>query len=152
MPPEIWQQSIGVNFTGVFWTIQAAVRHMKPNKNGRIIVTTSAASRGIHARVMAAYPAAKAGIMHLVRRAAIELAPDGIRVNAIAPGIFVTNIGGGHMHKPEARKMMEARVPLGFAAETSEIHGAAIFLASHAGRYVTGEEILVDGGLLLGHR
>jgi NAD(P)-dependent dehydrogenase (short-subunit alcohol dehydrogenase family) len=93
---------------------------------------------------------AQAGAAHLVRQAALELAKYNILVNAIAPGPFVTNIAGGHMQKPEVRKAFEKWVPLGRAAETEEIQGAALFLASPAARYVTGAEIVIDGGCLVG--
>jgi NAD(P)-dependent dehydrogenase (short-subunit alcohol dehydrogenase family) len=82
-----------------------------------------------------------------VRQAAVELAPWNIRVNAIAPGPFVTNIGGGRLHRePEVVKLFADMVPLGRLANTNEIKGLALLLASPAGSYLTGTVIPIDGG------
>jgi NAD(P)-dependent dehydrogenase (short-subunit alcohol dehydrogenase family) len=148
---ERWDKVIATNLSSVFVSIRAAVPHMKKNgRGGRIIVTTSIAGIKPEAIVGMPYMPAKAGSAHLVRQAALELAKYNILVNAIAPGPFVTNIGGGHMQKPEVRKAFESWVPLGRAAETEEIQGAALFLASPASKYVTGTEIVIDGGCLVG--
>jgi NAD(P)-dependent dehydrogenase (short-subunit alcohol dehydrogenase family) len=148
---ERWDKVIATNLTSVFSSIRAAVPHMKKNREGgRIIVTTSIAGIRPEAIVGMPYMPAKAGAGHLVRQAALELAKYNILVNAIAPGPFVTNIAGGHMQKPEVRKAFERWVPLGRAAETEEIQGIALFLASPASKYVTGTEIVIDGGCLVG--
>ena len=148
---ERWDKVIATNLNAVFVSIRAAVPHMKQNAGGgRIIVTTSIAAIRPEAIVGMPYMPAKAGAAHLVRQAALELARYNILVNAIAPGPFVTNIAGGHMQKPEVRKAFEKWVPLGRAAETEEIQGAALFLASPAAKYVTGAEIIIDGGCLVG--
>jgi NAD(P)-dependent dehydrogenase (short-subunit alcohol dehydrogenase family) len=148
---ERWDKVIATNLSSVFVSIRAAVPHMKKNKaGGRIIVTTSIAAIRPEAIVGMAYMPAKAGAAHLVRQAALEFAKYNILVNAIAPGPFITNIAGGHMRKPEVRKAFEKWVPLGRAAETDEIQGAALFLASPASKYITGTEIIIDGGSLVG--
>lgn len=148
---ERWDLVMETNLTSIFSTIKASVAHMKKNaKGGRIIVTTSVAAMKSEAIVGMPYMPAKAGAGHLVRQAALELAKYNILVNAIAPGPFVTNIAGGHMQKPEVRKAFERWVPLGRAAETEEIQGIALFLASPASKYVTGTEIVIDGGCLVG--
>jgi NAD(P)-dependent dehydrogenase (short-subunit alcohol dehydrogenase family) len=148
---ERWDKVIATNLTSVFASIRAAVPHMKKNHDGgRIIVTTSIAGIRPEAIVGMPYMPAKAGAAHLVRQAALELAKYNILVNAIAPGPFITNIADGHMRKPEVRKAFEKWVPLGRAAETEEIQGAALFLASPASKYVTGTEIVIDGGCLVG--
>src|SRR5262249_6297766 len=97
---ERWQKVIDINLTGVFATVRTAARYMRPQKSGRIIVTTSLAAVKSEAVVGVAYMAAKAGAAHFMRNVALELAADNITVNAIAPGFFVTNIGGGHAHQP----------------------------------------------------
>ena len=94
-----WNRVIDINLNGVFATIKAAARHMKPRQSGRIVVTTSMAAFEIEAGIGAAYMAAKAGAAHLMRNAALELAKYQITVNAIAPGWFITNIGAGWMHQ-----------------------------------------------------
>jgi NAD(P)-dependent dehydrogenase (short-subunit alcohol dehydrogenase family) len=143
---------IATNLTSVFNSIRAAVPHMKRNgKNGgRIIVTTSIAALRPEAIVGTPYMPAKAGAAHLVRQAALEFAKYNILVNAIAPGPFITNIAGGHMRDPEVAKAFESAVPLHRVASTDEIQGAALFLASRASTFVTGAELVIDGGVMLG--
>jgi len=148
---ERWNHVIDINLNGVFATIRAAARQMKPRKSGRIIVTTSMAALYIEAGIGAAYMAAKAGAAHLMRNAALELAKYNILVNAVAPGPFITNIGGGWMHTKQVQDAFSAGVPLGRAASTEEMKGLALFLASPASSYITGAQIPIDGGCLLGN-
>lgn len=145
-----WNKVIETNLNGVFATIRAAARHMKPRKSGRIIVTTSAAAMLIESGVGAAYMAAKAGAAHLMRNAAQELARYNILVNAIAPGPFITNIGGGHAYDPAVQAAFGKTVPLGRLGNTEEIKGLALYLASPASSFMTGSQIVIDGGALLG--
>ncbi len=147
---ERWSRVIDVNLNGVFATIRAAVRHMKPKKSGRIIVTTSLASTRIEPAIGAAYMAAKAGIRNLMRTAALELAAYNITVNAIAPGYIVTNIGGGHAHNPVEQRAVAKTIPMHRVGFPADHYGVALFLASPASDYITGQEIVVDGGLGLG--
>src|SRR3984885_14712714 len=92
---ERWQRVIDINLTGIFATLRAAARIMKPQRSGRLILTTSVAAYQCEPAIGAAYMAAKAGAAHLMHSVALELAAYDITVNAIAPGFFVTNIGGG---------------------------------------------------------
>jgi NAD(P)-dependent dehydrogenase (short-subunit alcohol dehydrogenase family) len=114
----------------VFATVRAAARHMKPRRSGRIIVTTSVAAVRVEPAVGAAYMAAKAACHHLVHNVAMELAMHNITVNAIAPGLFVTNIGGGHLKNPELQKVFAQAVPMQRVGFPDDIHGLALFLAS----------------------
>lgn len=155
--PERWYRSIAVNLTGVFHTIREAARVMKKNeenvgrRGGSIIATSSNAAIVNEAIVGLPYMPAKAGVRHLVRHAALELAAFGIRVNAIAPGPFVTNIGGGWLKKdPAARKAWDALMPAGSVAETHQIKPLALLLASDAGSYMIGSHVMIDGGMALG--
>jgi NAD(P)-dependent dehydrogenase (short-subunit alcohol dehydrogenase family) len=152
MAEEKWDKVIATNLTSVFNSIRAAVPPMKKNgrSGGRIIVTTSVAALRPEAIVGLAYMPAKAGAAHLVRQAALELAKFNILVNAIAPGPFITNIAGGHMRDPQVAKAFGSAVPLGRVASTDEIQGAALFLASRASTFVTGAELVIDGGVMLG--
>lgn len=145
-----WNQVIGVNLNSVLFCISAAARHMKPRQSGRIIVTTSTAAVRPSPGVGAAYMAAKAGAAHLVRNVAIELARYNILVNAIAPGPFVTNIGGGHVHRPGVQSAIATRIPLKRMGQTEEVKGLALLLASPASSFITGEQIVIDGGYTLG--
>ena len=141
-----WNRVIDVNLNGIFATVRAAARHMKPQRRGRIIITTSLASRRVEPAIGSAYMAAKAGAAHFMHCAALELAAHNITVNAIAPGFIVTNIGGGHAHDRGIQESMSRIIPLGRPGLPADMHGLAIFLASAASSYITGQEIVVDGG------
>jgi NAD(P)-dependent dehydrogenase (short-subunit alcohol dehydrogenase family) len=147
---ERWNRVIEVNMNGIFATVRAAVRHMKPRRSGRIIITTSLAVTRVEPVIGAAYMTAKAGISNLMRTVAMEVAAYNITVNAIAPGFIVTNIGGGHAHNPAEQKAMAKIIPMHRVGYPSDMHGVALFLASPASAYVTGQEIFVDGGEGLG--
>jgi NAD(P)-dependent dehydrogenase (short-subunit alcohol dehydrogenase family) len=147
---ERWDRVIDINLNGVFATLRAAARHMRPRRSGRMIVTTSVAATQVEPAVGSAYMAAKAGAAHLVRCVALEFAAYDITVNAIAPGFFVTNIGGGHAHNPEVQKAVAAVVPMHRVGFPDDIKGLALFLASPASAYITGQEIRIDGGWSLG--
>ena len=147
---ERWQKVIDINLTGVFATLRAAARHMKPQRSGRMIVTTSLAAVKNETVVGSAYMAAKAGAAHLMRNVALELAAYNITCNAIAPGFFITNIGGGHAHNPELQKAVSAAVPMHRVGFPKDMAGLALFLASPASNYLTGQQIIIDGGWGLG--
>ncbi len=147
---ERWNRVIDINLNGVFATCRAAARHMRPRNSGRIIITTSCAALKPEAVVGAAYMAAKAGAMHLMHNVALELAAYNITCNAIAPGFFVTNIGGGHAHNPKTQAGVAAEVPLHRVGWPKDMAGLALFLASPASAYITGQQIVIDGGWLLG--
>lgn len=145
-----WQQVIDVNLNGVFATLRAAARHMRRQRSGRMIVTTSAAANRCEPAIGVAYMAAKAGAAHLVRNVALELAAYGITVNAIAPGMFVTNIGGGQLQDPVLQAAIARDIPAHRVGFPADMYGLALFLASQASSYVTGQQIVIDGGLSLG--
>jgi NAD(P)-dependent dehydrogenase (short-subunit alcohol dehydrogenase family) len=147
---ERWERTININLNGVFATCRAAARHMRPHRSGRIIVTTSLAGLTQEAVIGSAYMAAKAGAAHFMRNLALELAAYGICVNAIAPGFFVTNIGGGHAHNPETQKTVAARIPMHRVGWPDDMAGLALFLSSKACEYITGQQIVIDGGWGLG--
>ena len=155
--PQRWYKSIGINLTGVFHTVREAARVMKANEHrghrrgGSIVITSSNAAEVNEAIVGVPYMAAKAGVKHFMRHAAYELAAYGIRVNAIAPGPFVTNIGDGWVKKnPAAKAAWDELVPVGRMAETYQIKPLALLLASDAGSYMTGSHVMIDGGMQLG--
>ena len=147
---ERWDRVIDVNLTGIFATLRAAARLMKPQRSGKLIVTTSVAGYQCEPAIGVAYMAAKAGAAHLMRNVAHELAAFNITVNAIAPGFFVTNIGGGHAKNPEVQAAMAKAMPLRRVGFPDDIKGLALFLASPASAYLTGQEITIDGGWTLG--
>jgi len=147
---ERWNRVIDINLNGVFATARTAAKHMKSRKSGRIIITTSMAATHIEPAIGSAYMAAKAGAAHFMRAAALELAAYNITVNAIAPGFIVTNIGGGHAHNPDTQKAVGKVIPMHRVGFPEDLEGLALFLASPGSSYVTGQEIIIDGGWGLG--
>lgn len=148
--PEVWDHVVNVNMGGAVNTTRHAARVMKQCGNkGSIIVTTSNASQITVPMVCTAYMLAKAGVAHYVRNLARELAEFDIRVNAIAPGSFVTNIGGGHLHRPEVQEVWRNMVPLGRLGDCKRIKPLSLYLASDASDFMTGAELVVDGGVSL---
>jgi NAD(P)-dependent dehydrogenase (short-subunit alcohol dehydrogenase family) len=145
-----WERVIDINLNGVFATCRAAARHMKPRKAGRIIITTSLAATHLEPAIGSAYMAAKAGAAHFMRAVALEMAAYSVTVNAIAPGFIVTNIGGGHAHNPDTQKTVGKVVPMHRVGFPEDLEGLALFLASPGSSYITGQEIIIDGGWGLG--
>ena len=142
-----WDNVVRINQTGVFATMQAAARVMKPRKSGRIIVTCSISGMRTGAISGYSYAATKAAVVHLVHLAAVELAPHNIMVNGVAPGPFLTNIAGGRLRRePERAAFMASTVPMKRMADPAEIKGLALLLASDASSYLTGTVIPIDGG------
>ncbi|SNT31905.1 gluconate 5-dehydrogenase [Tardiphaga sp. OK246] len=141
-----WNAVLHANLTSTFVAIRTAANHMRPRKQGRIVVTASIA--GIRAEPMCgyAYAATKAGIINLVRQFVIELSPDNIMINAIAPGPFKTHFGSGRMQRDDVAVEFSETVPLGRIGTPNEIKGAALLLASPAASFMTGAIIAVDGG------
>lgn len=147
---ERWNRVIDINLNGIFATLRSAARIMKPQRSGRLIVTSSVASYQCEPAIGSAYMAAKAGVTHLMRCVAQELAAFNITCNAIAPGFFVTNIGGGHAKNPLVQKAMAKVIPMHRVGFPEDIKGLALFLASPASAYLTGQQISIDGGWTLG--
>jgi NAD(P)-dependent dehydrogenase (short-subunit alcohol dehydrogenase family) len=144
---DLFRRAMDVNLTATLMAMRFVVPHMKARRSGSIVATASIA--GIRSEPICGYGyiASKAAVINVVRQAAVELAPWNIRVNAIAPGPFMTNIGGGRLHRePEVVKLFADMVPLGRLAQTEEVKGLALLLAAPAGSYLTGTVIPIDGG------
>ncbi len=140
---------IDVNLHGVVHTIRAAAAPMKRQRSGSIIVTASTAGIRNDPFTPYSYTVAKAGVINFMKQAAHDLARWNVRVNAIAPGPFKTNLGGGGPMPPEAEARWNSVIPLGRMGDPAEIRGLALLLASKAGSFMTGGVYPIDGGALL---
>jgi NAD(P)-dependent dehydrogenase (short-subunit alcohol dehydrogenase family) len=147
-----WDYVLSVNLTGVMHTMRSAAGVMRKQKSGRIIVTASNAGLRPEPMVCYGYAASKAAVIHLVHQSALELAQDGVLVNAICPGPFYgTMIGGGVTMNPsqELQDAWQTLIPLGRMAHPDELKGLVVMLASDASSFMTGAAYLVDGGSLV---
>ncbi len=142
-----WNRIMETNLTGTFRACQIFGRSMVAQKYGRIVNIASLATFVAFYDV-AAYCASKAGVGSLTKSLAIELAPHGVCVNAIAPGVFPTSLNSELLDKTERGREMCLRIPMKRFGHTEELIGAAIFLASDSASYVTGQIVSVDGGYL----
>ena len=145
-----WRRIIDVNLTGTFFCIQEAARVMIPAGGGTIVATASTNAFWVESG-MAHYNASKGGIVALVKSAAIDLGPFGVRVNAVAPGMIRTR-ANYITEDPVAGPEYLKGVPLGRFAEPSEMAAVAAFLASDDASYVNGEMLVADGGTTIGVR
>lgn len=150
MTDEQWDKTIDTNLKGYFWVAQAATREMAKNKWGRIINIASIASGGVGVGFpsIAHYCASKGGVVALTEALAVELAPLGILVNAIGPGVIETEMTEGILKDPKQAEALLARAPLKRAGKPEEIAAAVVFLASEESSYSTGATLYVDGGWL----
>ena len=144
---ENWEEVIGTNLTGTLRACQIFGRHMLARGYGRIINIASLSSFVALAEV-AAYSASKAAVASLTKSLAVEWARRGVNVNAIAPGVFRTALNEHLLDGTERGRELLLRTPMGRFGNVEEVAGAAVFLASDASTFVTGEIIAVDGGFL----
>jgi 3-oxoacyl-[acyl-carrier protein] reductase len=148
MTEEYWDQIMALNLKSVFLCVRAVWQEMAERKTGCIINVTSIAGRNGGGPGAAAYAAAKGGLLTYTKGLAKELAPHGIRVNGIAPGVIATPYH--ERYSPgEVFQRFVAAIPLGRAGTSEEIADVIVFLASPAARYITGETLEVNGGMLM---
>lgn len=144
-----WRAVLDVNLDGVFRVGREAARRMSARTpaGGAIINVASVLGIGV-LKAVAPYSASKAAVIHLTKAMALELARDGIRVNALAPGYVETELNAAFLASEAGRRMI-GKVPLGRVGRLDDLDGALLLLASDAGRYITGSVIVVDGGQTL---
>ena len=147
IPDEDWNRIVDINLNGTFRANQVFGRQMIKQQGG-VIINTCSMTSFVSFNEVASYAASKGGVLLLTRSLGCEWARYNVRVNAIAPGVFRTPLNSKVLDIPERSAAIAARTPMGRVGNVEELVGAAIFLASDAASFVTGETIAVDGGFL----
>ena len=145
MPVDKWQKVIDTNLTGAFLICRSFVASMKGLGYGRILNLTSIMSH-VALAGRSAYAASKAGLLGFTRALALELAPDKITVNGISPGPIATEMNTPILQNPELNQQFISKIPLGRWGKEEEIGQLALYLCSEAAGFLTGTDILIDGG------
>jgi 3-oxoacyl-[acyl-carrier protein] reductase len=146
MTEDYWDQIMALNLKSAFLCVKAVWEEMAARKGGCIVNVTSIAGRNGGGPGAAAYAAAKGGLLTYTKALAKELAPHGVRVNGVAPGVIATPYHERHS-SPELFQKFVAGIPLGRAGTAEEVAEVIVFLASPAARYLTGETVEVNGGM-----
>ncbi|MBZ9677890.1 SDR family NAD(P)-dependent oxidoreductase [Mesorhizobium sp. ES1-1] len=143
-----WDRLLSINLKGAFLTLQAFMPAMLERAYGRVVITSSVTGTRTAIPNMIHYATTKAGLLGMVRAAALETAGRGITVNAVAPGHVMTE-GAASLYDPEFLAATENHIPMGRLATSDEIADAVAFFASRRAGYITGQSLVVDGGLTL---
>ena len=148
MPPEEWRKVLATNLDAVFfWAQEGARRMLAAKQRGSIVNIASVLGLAV-AKGAVAYATAKAGVVQVTKALAVELAFKGVRVNAIAPGWFVTEINDEYLLSEKGTEI-KREIPMGRFGNEGDLDGALLLLASEAGAYITGATIVVDGGQVI---
>jgi glucose 1-dehydrogenase len=139
---------LNVNLKGMFFVTQAVVRHLRQENRPGKVINISSVHEELPFPHFSSYCASKGGIKMLTRNLAIELAPDKITINSIAPGAIETPINTKLLNDPIKLKELLENIPLGRLGKPEDVAGIASFLASNESDYITGSTFFVDGGLL----
>ncbi|AOA65065.1 L-rhamnose-1-dehydrogenase [Komagataella phaffii CBS 7435] len=149
MPAETYLKTVEINLNGAFFSTQAAAKQMKLQGKGGSIIGVSSISALVGGGFQTHYTPTKAGILSLMQSEAVALGEYGIRCNALLPGTIRTGLNEEDLANDEKRVAMEKRVPLQRLGVPDDLAGPAVFLASDMSQYVTGAQVLVDGGLFV---
>jgi NAD(P)-dependent dehydrogenase (short-subunit alcohol dehydrogenase family) len=144
-----WDRVMAINLKSVFWVTKHGIPHLRRAGGGSVIMMGSVSALAGFTRAQDAYTAAKGALISLTRSLAIQFAKDNIRCNVIHPGIVDTPLQAPYL-TPEIRKEFETGIPLGRIAQPREIANVALFLASDESSFMTGAELVVDGGFTAG--
>jgi len=145
---EAMERTLRVNVMGPFFLSQAAARHMIDRGRGGRIINVTSTNGFVGEALLAPYNASKGAMEMLTKSLAIELGHHNITVNSVAPGLIETEIGMDFPLKPEFWEYAKEHIPLGRLGKARDVGRAVVFLAGEAGDYITGQHIIVDGGLL----
>ncbi len=145
---DLMERTLRVNVMGPFFLAQAAAQHMVARGGGGRIVNVTSTNGFVAEALLSPYNASKGAMEMVTRSLAIELGPHGITVNSVAPGLIETEIGMEFPLRPEFWDYAREHIPLGRLGKARDVAAAVVFLASEAGAYITGQHIIVDGGLL----
>lgn len=146
MTTEMWRRVLRVNLDGVFYTLRAAARHMTGREGGGSLVVTSSLAAFEGQPRGENYAASKGAGISMIKALAVELARHGVRANAIVPGWIQTPMTGGALELPQMKERVLKRVPMRRWGEPEDFAGIAVYLASDASRYHTGDVFVIDGG------
>ena len=146
IPDSALEKTLQVNIQATWWLTQLVLPEMRERRDGVILIVSSAG--GYHgSTVLGAYATTKAANMQMARNLAAEFGPDNIRVNCLAPGLIKTDFARALYEDPKVEKARIAATPLRRLGEPEDCAGAAVFLASRAGAWITGQTITIDGGV-----
>ena len=148
--PELLNKTVSTNLNGAFFAVQAAARQMvKQEPQGGSIIGISSISALVGGAGQTHYTPTKAGVLSLMQSTACALGQYNIRCNALLPGTIQTQLNDEDLADDNKRKYMEGRIPLGRLGQPKDLAGPAVFLASDLSEYVSGAQLLVDGGLFV---
>jgi NAD(P)-dependent dehydrogenase (short-subunit alcohol dehydrogenase family) len=145
LPVDDWRRLLEVNLTGAFLTARAVLPHLAERRGALVLVSSVSAHDPLPGA--AHYGAGKAGVVALTRSLALEYAPAGARVNSVAPGYMDTAMAAPSLSRPEVRRSLEEKIPLGRVADPEDVANLVVWLLSAEAGYITGQDIVVDGGL-----
>lgn len=150
LPDDSWSRVLEVNVTAVFRLIRELATHLRARTAGGAVVNVSSINAIVAERAFADYNTSKGALLALTRSAAVDLAGDGIRVNAVCPGYVETEMTAPYLEAADVRARIEREIPLGRVGSAEEIGTLVAFLLSDQASYITGATIMADGGRTAG--